>query len=398
MNKDKSYIGKSVGRYTFNELVGKGSIGAVYKAFDQRLLRPVAIKVSSPHAGDEATPNDRILREAQIVARIEHANIVPIYDVVDHAGSVLIVMRLLKGRNLDQLKQLAGKPIALNEALKIMHQVMLGMDFAHSKGVVHADLKPGNIFVSSSNEIFILDFGLAAVIELEKPDKRKVYGTPLYMSPEQCNGIYHDARSDIYSLGLIFYALITGQHPFVDAQSMQQLLLFQMEKIPERPDKINPAIPANLSNCVMKALDKDPTKRFGSCRDFFRKIESSLQIVDTGEYKIRDLRWDPRLNMNLQAQLQPEDSKERYTAEITDLSVGGASILVPVSLKAGTKLKIDFDILEDNNQVTMSSYATVLWEDKKPDKQIFEAGLSFDDLADLDKQYLGFYIRNRLLI
>ncbi|MBT7952431.1 MAG: protein kinase [Gammaproteobacteria bacterium] len=397
MNKAKSYIGQSVGRYTFNELVGKGSIGAVYKAFDQRLLRPVAIKVSSPHAGNEATPNDRILREAQIVARVEHANIVPIYDVVDHEGSVLIVMRLLKGRNLDELKQLVGKPLDVNEALKIMHQVMLGMDYAHSRGVIHADLKPGNIFVSSSNEIFILDFGLAAVLELEKPDKSKMYGTPLYMSPEQCNGIYHDARSDIYSLGLIFYALITGRHPFADAQSMQQLLLFQMEKIPERPDEINPAVPENLSNCVMRALDKDPTRRFNSCRDFFRKIESSLQIVDTGEYKIKDLRWDPRVNMNLQAQLQLQDSEEIYTAEITDLSVSGASILVPVSLKSGTKLKIDFDIMEDNNHVTMSSQATVLWEDKKSGMQMFEAGLSFDSLENLDKQYLGFYIRNRLL-
>ena len=217
------------------------------------------------------------------------------------------------------------------------------------------------------------------------------------MSPEQCNGIYHDARSDIYSLGLIFYALITGSHPFEDAQSMQQLLLFQMEKIPERPDKINPAIPPKLSNCVMRALDKDPTKRFSSCRDFFRKIESSLQMVDTGEYKIKDLRWDPRVNMNLQAQLQLKDSEETYTAEITDLSVSGASILVPVSLKPGRKLKIDFDILEDNNHVTMSSQATVLWEDKKSDMQMFEAGLSFDDLKNLDKQYLGFYIRNRLL-
>jgi serine/threonine protein kinase len=397
MNKDKSCIIQSVGRYTFTELVGKGSIGEVYKAIDQRLLRPVAIKVSFPRASNEVTLTDRILREAQIIARVEHANIVPIYDVIDHDESVLIVMRLLRGQNLDQLKHFTGKPLDVNEALKIMHQVMLGMDFAHSKGVVHADLKPGNIFVSSSNEIFILDFGLAAVLELEKPDKSKMYGTPLYMSPEQCNGIYHDARSDIYSLGLILYALITGRHPFVDAQSMEQLLLFQMEKIPERPDQINPAIPPRLSDCVMRALEKDPAQRYSSCMDFFRKIESSLQIVDTGEYKIKDLRWDPRVNMNLQAQLQLEGSEEIYTAEITDLSVTGANILVPVSLKPGTKLKIDFDILEDNNQVTMSSQATVLWEDKKSDMQMFEAGLSFDNLEDLDKQYLGFYIRNRLL-
>jgi eukaryotic-like serine/threonine-protein kinase len=189
-------------------------------------LRQVAIKISSANIHNDAATNDRILREAQIIARVEHSNIVPIYDVVDDNESILIVMRFLTGQNLDQLKQQNTTSQNVNHIINIMRQVMLGMDYAHGKGVVHADLKPDNIFVSSSNEIFILDFGLAAVLELETPDKHKMYGTPLYMSPEQCKSIYHDSHSDIYSLGLIFYTLITGQHPFTSATSMQELLLF----------------------------------------------------------------------------------------------------------------------------------------------------------------------------
>jgi len=397
MNKEKSYIGHSIGRYTFSELVGKGSIGAVYKAFDQRLLRQVAIKISATNIHKDAEINDRILREAQIIARVEHSNIVPIYDVVDDDESILIVMRFLTGQNLDQLKQHNGKPDDVNRIIKMMEQVMLGMDYAHGKGVIHADLKPGNIFVSSSNEVFILDFGFAAVLELETPDKRKMYGTPLYMSPEQCKSIYHDARSDIYSLGLIFYTLITGQHPFANAKSMQELLLFQKEKMPERPELINPVIPSLLSDCVMQALEKDPTRRFNSCKDFLRNLERSIQVIETEESTDEDMRWDPRVNMKMQARVQLEDNNELLTAEIIDLSVSGASILIPVSLFITSKLKIEFEILEDENYVSISCQARVLWEKKKTDREMYEIGLSFIDLDDLDKQCLGFYIRNLLL-
>lgn len=397
MDNNDSYIGKSIDRYTFNEIIGKGAMDAVYKAFDQKLLRPVAIKVTHIQAAEDSILSDRIIREAQIVARVEHANIVPIYDVVHHEHSALIVMRLLRGENLGHLMHIVGKALDVNEALKLMYQVMLAMDYAHSKGIVHADLKPENIFISSSNEIFVLDFGLAAIFELEKPEKNKMYGTPLYMSPEQCNSQYLDARSDIYSLGLILYQLLTGLHPFTSAKSIQQLLLFQREKVPQQPDKINPSIPKKLSECIMRALEKDPKHRFYSCRDFFRKIEDALPSIQFDEIRTKELRWDPRAKMNLQAQIRLDNDDKTVTGTITDLSVGGASILSPVPLSTGDKLKIDFDILGDNNYISMSCQASVMWTGDKDDNAMTEAGVSFNELKDIDKQYLGYFVRDLLL-
>ena len=397
MNKKNAYVGRSIGRYSFVELIGKGAIGEVYRAFDERLLRQVAIKVSFPHIGEEARHVDRIVREAQIIARVEHANIVPIYDVIDHAQSALIVMRLVKGKNLGQMICHLGKPLDATAAYKIMYQVMLGMDFAHRKGVVHSDLKPGNIFVTDSDEIFILDFGLAALLELEKMDKSKVYGTPLYMSPEQIEGVYLDARSDIYSLGLVLYVLITGHHPFEGIQALNQLFSLQAKQVPEAPDKINPTIPEKFSECVMRALEKDPRKRYYSCREFLHEMEKTLPSIGTEEYKSKELRWHPRTGVDLKAQLQLHDTSELIVAKITNLSVSGASILAPISLKMGSKLMIEFDLREDDNYVTIISQATVMWMDRMADNHMIEIGVSFEGLEDMDKQYLGLYVRDLLL-
>jgi c-di-GMP-binding flagellar brake protein YcgR len=147
----------------------------------------------------------------------------------------------------------------------------------------------------------------------------------------------------------------------------------------------------------MQALEKDPTRRFNPSKDFLRNLERSIQVLDAEESSDEDMRWDPRVNMNLQARVQLQDNNELLTAEIIDLSVSGASILIPVSLFVASKLKIEFEILEDENYVSISSQATVLWEKKRTDREMYEIGLSFIDLDDLDKQCLSFYIRNLLL-
>ncbi len=396
-NLSNSYVGQTVGRYTFNKVIGAGGIGEVYEAFDMRLLRPVAIKVSFPNTKEESSHREHILREAQIIARVEHAHIVPIFDVLDYANSVLIVMRLVKGENLSQLMHRRNKPVDAIEALGIMRQAMLATEFAHSKGVVHSDLKPANIFISNSSETYILDFGLSALLELEKMEEGKVYGTPYYMSPEQINGSYLDARSDIYSLGIILYTLITGHHPYQGAKSIQQLLSFQLDKVPVKATRRNKSIPVKFSECVMRALEKDPRNRYHSCGEFLFGLEQSLQGVVPAPMKTEELLWDPRVNMNLPAQFSLDNSNEITATTITNLSVNGASILAPVFLRVGSKLTIEFDIREGDNYVTMSSQATVLWKDKKVINQLVEVGLSLDTLDDMDKQYLGLFVRNLLL-
>lgn len=137
-----SYLGKTIDRYEFRALLGKGSTGEVYKAFDLRLLRYVAIKVSFSKEAGQHHDTDKILREAQIIARIEHANIIPVYDVIEQAGQVLIVMRLVEGEDLSQMLRRRNVAFGVNESLRIIRKVLWGMDYAHGKGIVHYDLKP----------------------------------------------------------------------------------------------------------------------------------------------------------------------------------------------------------------------------------------------------------------
>jgi serine/threonine-protein kinase len=396
MNRQSSYTGKTVDRYTIKQIIGKGAIGQVYEAFDNKLLRSVAIKVYFQPSAGRTIKVDEIIREAQINARIEHANIVPIYDVIDYKNSALIIMRLLKGKSLEAIRLKKDESFEIHDAFKIMYQVLLAMDFAHKKGVVHSDLKPGNIFISDADEIFILDFGLAALLEVDSRDGSKLYGTPLYMSPEQINGEYLDARSDIYSLGIILYTLISGRHPFEGAKSLQQLLSDQTERIPVRPEQINSAIPEKISDCIMRALQKNPRERYYSCMDLLKEIELSMPSSLTEEYE-KEVRWDPRVDVSLKAEFQLTNENEWIPAKLTSLSANGAKILVPFPLVVGSKLKIKFHLFEDENTVTLSCDATVLWKDRYGDKDLIQVGVSFFELNDLDKQYLALYVRNILL-
>ena len=396
MNKKATFAGQTLGRYRFDNLIGKGAVGEVYRAFDERLLRPVAVKISFPRSSSDVLHVDRIVREAQIIARVEHSNIVPIYDVVDHEQSALIVMRLVNGMNLGQVMREAQAPLGVRESFKIIHQVILGMDFAHGKGVVHSDLKPENIFITSSNEVFVLDFGIAALLELERKEEGKIYGTPLYMPPEQFYGAYLDARADIYSLGLILYKLVTGIHPFANTKSLKELLNHQVKTIPVRPSKVVEGIPEEFSNCIMRALEKDPKNRYYSCRDFLLEMQKTLPDLDVGGVDRSDTRWDPRTDVEIRARLQIE-GEQGIDAKITNISVSGASVLASVAPHAGSTLQLSFEVEDEGNRVAMLATATVMWVDQRSEDYLYEIGVSFDDLDEMDKQYLGYYVRNLLL-
>ena len=193
------------------------------------------------------------------------------------------------------------------------------------------------------------------------------------------------------------YVLITGHHPFEGIQALNQLFSLQAKQVPEAPDKINPTIPEKFSECVMRALEKDPRKRYYSCREFLHEMEKTLPSIGTEEYKSKELRWHPRTGVDLKAQLQLHDTSELIVAKITNLSVSGASILAPISLKMGSKLMIEVDLREDDNYVTIISQATVMWMDRMADNHMIEIGVSFEGLEDMDKQYLGLYVRDLLL-
>ena len=235
-------------------------MGVVYKAHDPVLNRPVAVKTISPSLGSATDAGKRFLREAQSAARLNHPNIVTVYDLGEVSGRAYLAMELLQGKDL---RQLIGTPALapLEEKVRIMEQICEGVAFAHAKDVVHRDLKPANIHVQPNGSVKIMDFGLARIGTSEMTATGTTIGTPNYMSPEQVRGAKADARSDVFSLGAIFYEMLTNQKAF-DADSTASILRRITESAPAPARRWVPDLPAILERLLQRALDKDPARRF----------------------------------------------------------------------------------------------------------------------------------------
>jgi serine/threonine-protein kinase len=289
------YLGKEVaGQFRIVEKIGKGGMGAVYKAEQPDMNRYVAIKILHSRYLSRSDLVSRFRREARAMSQLSHPNTarVFLYGQLDD-GACYFVMEHLVGRNLAQIVRAEGamKP---RRAMRIMTQVCGALEEAHQAGIVHRDLKPENIFVTSQGGIHdfpkVLDFGLAKVTERQmRPgsmvltQQGMVFGTPEFMSPEQAHGKTLDARSDIYSLGIILYELLTGKLPFDAKQPIEFIQLHVnatpiplSERLPEA------TFPAGLEEVVMAALAKKPEERYASAAEFAAALDSVLQ-VEAGE-------------------------------------------------------------------------------------------------------------------
>jgi serine/threonine protein kinase len=392
-----SYIGKTIDRYEFQELIGTGAFGEVYQVFDNRLLRNVAIKVTSPVLSQQRGSKEEIIREARIHARAEHANIVPVYDVFDDEQSVFIVMRLVTGEDLDHMLSRLGHPLDINEALNIMHQILWGMDYAHSKGIVHLDLKPGNIRLTHCGEALIMDFGAASLLEEQCLENDNIHGTPSYMPPEQITGSYMDARSDIYSLGIIFYKMITGHHPFKKANTLAELLKCHEEEAPVAPSHYIETLPKKFEQAILKALEKKSYNRYHSCREFAFALGHSLKGYSQYDSDNKELRWDPRVAVYMKVRIQLNESDEYISAETINLSASGANLLISSDIPVGSKIGLEFYLPNNEIYTKVEAKATVLWKDNKPEKEIIEIGVSLDEIGNMHRQYIAVLVRNLLL-
>ncbi len=271
---------EQIGKYKILDKIGQGSMGVVYKAQDPVLNRNVAIKMISASLDKESDARKRFLREAQSAARLNHPNIVTVFDFGEEQGRIYMAMELLEGRDLKQL--IANRTLThLEERLRVMEQICDGLAFAHSKDVVHRDLKPANIHVQPSGDVKIMDFGLARLGTSEMTATGTVMGTPNYMSPEQVRGQKADARSDIFSLGAVFYELLT-YHKAFDAESLHAILFQVLESEPESPRQWVPELPEILVQIVEKALAKDPTERFRHAGELREALRIAAQVL-TGE-------------------------------------------------------------------------------------------------------------------
>jgi len=268
---------KRFGKYEVLGPLGEGAMGVVYKAQDPILNRFVAIKTISAGLGTDDELRQRFQREARAAASLNHPNIITIHDFGEEQGQIYMAMELLEG---DDLKDLIGteSPKPLEEKLEIMEQICDGLAFAHAKNIVHRDLKPGNIHIQPNGRVKILDFGLARLGGSDMTKAGVVMGTPNYMSPEQVMGERVDARSDIFSLGAVFYEIVTNHKPF-EADSVHAVLYQVVHKEPQPVRQWDPSVPRAVVELVEKMLAKDPAQRFahaGELRDAVRGLRQAF--------------------------------------------------------------------------------------------------------------------------
>ena len=266
-----------VGKYKIVGRIGQGAMGEVYKAQDPVLNRFVAVKTISAGLGSDEQHRKRFQREAQSVAQLNHPNIVTVFEFAEERGQIYLVMELLDGKDLKHM--IARRAItALDDKLAIVDQVLSGLAFAHDRGVIHRDLKPANIHVLANGTTKILDFGLARLGVSEMTRTGTVMGTPNYMSPEQVRAEKVDGRSDLFSVGAVFYELLAGRKSF-DAEGVHAILYEVLEREPPPLQDVVPGLPRQVAEIVARALAKDPVRRFqsaGEMRDAVRGARRAL--------------------------------------------------------------------------------------------------------------------------
>jgi serine/threonine-protein kinase len=256
-----------MGRYELTHLVARGGMAQVYRAIDLQLDRPVALKVLFPELSVDKTFVERFRREAQAAANLSHPNIVPVFDWGEDDGVYFIVMEYIDGRSLSAVLR-DPQRLPPNQIAQIGAGVAAALAFAHRHGVVHRDVKPGNILITPDGEVKVTDFGIARAINTEESltQTGAVMGTAAYFSPEQAEGKTVDARSDIYSLGVVLYEMAVGRPPFA-GDSPVAVASKHVRDEPEMPRAVYPACPAALEAVIMKAMAKDPASRYGSAEE-----------------------------------------------------------------------------------------------------------------------------------
>ena len=262
---------KTIGKYEILEKIGEGAMGVVYKARDPLMERLVAVKTMSADLDAEPELRERFFREARSAGKLSHKNIITIYELGEEDGKAYMAMEFLDGEDLKRVLARQEK-MPLEYKLQLALEVCEGLSHAHREGVIHRDIKPGNIHLTKTGQLKILDFGLARIATSDITKAGSVMGTPSYMSPEQVRGETVDHRSDIFSVGALFYEIFTGRKPF-SGTSFHQTFFRVLEKDPEPLDTVEPTIPPELSSIVLRALAKDPEKRYQLVGDLAWDLE-----------------------------------------------------------------------------------------------------------------------------
>lgn len=268
--------GENVGPYRIIEQLGQGGMASVFKAYHASLDRYVAIKVLHPAFLEDSQFLARFQREARVVAKLEHPNIVPVYDFAEHNGQPYLVMKFIEGITLKA--RLAQGPLTKKEATDIIEAVSKSLSYAHRRGVLHRDIKPSNVLLDPDGGIYLADFGLARMAEAGASTLSGdvMLGTPHYISPEQARGVKElNECTDIYSLGVILYEIVVGRVPF-NADTPFSIIHDHIYSPLPLPSDVNPAVPGNVQRVLLKALAKDPGDRYQSVQELTSSFITAL--------------------------------------------------------------------------------------------------------------------------
>ena len=263
------------GKFQIIDCIAVGGMGEVYKGIDIDLARPVAIKILT-QPSQELT--DRFIREAKSMAALDHPNIVPIYALGSHAGYHYFVMKFVLGETLEHLLKRQrlelDAPFTIDRVVELVCAIFRALDHAHRRGILHRDIKPGNIIIDTNGQPILMDFGIVKRIEDSRVTQTGViFGTPQYMSPEQAMGMNQSPATDVYALGIIAFEMLAGRLPFVESSVYQMLLAHVNQSVPDLREH-NPLVPKWLTDVVNQMLEKKPENRYRSANEVVQAIES----------------------------------------------------------------------------------------------------------------------------
>ena len=358
MKKTPDLINKQVGKYQIINEISRGGMGVIFLGKHATLNRYAAVKMLFPHLAGEMNFVKRFREEMHAMSKVKHPNIVDIYDYEEQYNTYFIIMEVVIGRSLDSALKEHGV-FELNQTLNIIRQVLSALNCAHKKGILHRDIKPSNIMINDQGGVKVLDFGIAKILGgQELTQTGYMVGTPQYLSPEQADGKDLTPASDLYSVSTVLFQMVTGRPPF-EAENPMALMMSHIKDAPPKPRKLNSKVPVALEKIILKGLEKEPKKRFGSAAEMIDAIDK-LMGNQKGSVRLKSGSKKSSKNISDAKTLIAGQETESESAGETLITDTGTIIRPSSSLESQSLFKSFLSQLSFKNSIGMGILSVLL--------------------------------------